>query len=194
MKGLAIVVLSLAVISGCNSGPTQPQQQSEPPEAITGRNAFQKLYVSAHGWAPDAKPYQLQSQIVGDNNGADGKAVVWRAAFTSPLQRKSKPYVWSGTDSSDAPSRGVSPGTEDTYTPANSFDIAFLKIDSDKANEVAQKHGGDKITGTPVTYLLDWAPGENKLVWHVIYGGSRSNAKLVIDVDATTGFFIRKEQ
>ena len=194
MKRLAIVLLSLVVISGCNSGPTQPQQQSEPPEAITGRSAFQKLYVSAHGWAADAKPYELQSQIVGDNNGADGKAVVWRAAFTSPSQRKSKPYVWSGTDSPDAPSRGVTPGTEDTYTPGNPFDINFLKIDSDKAYEVAQKHGGDKIAKTPVTYLLDWAPGENKLVWHVIYGSSRSNAKLVNDVDATTGFFIRKEQ
>ena len=194
MERLAIVLLSLVVISGCNSGPSQPQQQSEPPEAITGRSAFQKLYVSAHGWAPDAKPYQLQSQAVGNNNGADGKAVVWHAAFTSPSQRKSKPYVWSGIDSPDAPSRGVTPGTEDTYTPGNPFDINFLKIDSDKAYNVAQKHGGEKITGTPVTYLLDWAPGENKLVWHVIYGASRSNAKLVIDVDATTGLFIRKEQ
>jgi hypothetical protein len=194
MKRLAIALLSLVVISGCTSGPaTQPEQKPEPPEVISGRDAFQKLYVSAHGWAPDAKPYQLQSQAAGDNNGTDGKAVVWRAAFTSPSQRKSKPYVWSGIDSPDAPSRGVSPGTEDTYTPGNAFDIAFLKIDSDKAYEVAQKHGGDKITATPVTYLLDWAAGENKLVWHVIYGASRSSAKLVIDVDATTGLFIRNE-
>jgi hypothetical protein len=42
--------------------------------------------------------------------------------------------------------------------------------------------------------LLDWAPGENKLVWHVIYGPSRNDAKLVADVDASTGDFIRKEK
>jgi|SRR5579884_1111207 len=193
MKRLAIVLLSLVVISGCTSEPNQPEQKPEPPEVITGRSAFQKLYVSAHGWAPDAKPYQLQSQVVGNNNGVDGKAVVWHAAFTSPSQGKSRSYVWSGTDSPDAPSRGVTPGTQDNYTPGNAFDVNFLKIDSDKAYEVAQKHGGEKITGTPVTYLLDWASGENKLVWHVIYGASRSDAKLTLDVDATTGIFIRKE-
>jgi hypothetical protein len=193
MKRLVMVLLSLAVISGCNSEPTQPQQKPEPPEVITGRSGFQKLYVAAHGWAPDAKPYQLQSQVVGGNNGEEGKAVVWRAAFASPSQGKSKPYVWSGTDSPDAPSRGVTPGSEDNYSPRNTFDINFLKVDSDKAYEVAQKHGGDKITGTPIIYLLDWAAGENKLVWHVIYGASRSDAKLVIDVDATSGNFMRKE-
>lgn len=192
MKRLAIVLLSLAVISGCTSEPNQPEQRPEPPEVITGRSAFQKLYVSAHGWAPDVKPYQLQSEVIG-NKGNGGKAVVWRAAFTSPSQRKSKSYVWSGTDSSNAPSRGVTPGTEDSYTPNNAFDINFLKVDSDKAYEVAQEHGGSKVTETPIIYLLDWTPGGNKLVWHVIYGTGRTDAKLVIDVDATTGLFIRKE-
>ena len=78
--------------------------------------------------------------------------------------------------------------------PGNTFDIAFLKVDSDKAFEIAQKHGGDKITDTPVTYLLDWNPGENNLIWHVIYGNSRNGAKLVVDVDASSGLFVRKEK
>ncbi|HZR64139.1 MAG TPA: hypothetical protein VFA85_03270 [Terriglobales bacterium] len=194
MKRLALILLSLMFIAGCTSEPTQQEQKPQPPEPLTGRSAFQKLYVSAHGWAGDAKPYQLQSQVVGDNNGADGKAVIWRGAFASQAQHNSKPYVWSGIDAPDAPSRGVNPGTQDSYVPNNTFDVNFLKVDSDKAYEVAQKHGGDKITGTPVTYLLDWAAGENKLVWHVIYGASRNDAKLVVDVDATTGEFIRKEK
>ena len=193
MKRLLLVLLSIVVIAGCNSEPA-PQQKPQPPELLTGRSAFQKLYVSARGWAGDVKPYQLQSQVVGTNTGADGKAVIWRAAFASESMHGSKPYVWSGIDSPDAPSRGVNPGAQDSFTPGNAFDINFLKIDSDKAYDVAQKHGGDKITGTPVTYLLDWAPGENKLVWHVIYGSSRNDAKLVVDVDASTGEFIRKEK
>jgi hypothetical protein len=194
MKRLVLIVLSLAVGVGCTSEPNQPEQKPQPPESLSGRSAFQKLYVSAHGWASDANPYQLQSQVFGNSNGTDGKAAIWRAAFASAAQHSSRPYVWSGVDSPDAPSRGVTPGVQDNYVPGNAFDVNFLKIDSDKAYEVAQKHGGDKLAGTPVTYLLDWAAGENKLVWHVIYGPSRNDAKLVADVDASTGDFMRKEK
>ncbi len=195
MNRLAVVIfLSLAVITGCTSEPPAPEKKTEPPELLAGRSAFQQLYIAAHGWAADARPYQLQSSVVGDNKGKEGKAVLWRAAFASEMQRSSKPYVWSGIDSPDAPARGVSPGPQDSFVPGNAFDINFLKVDSDKAYEVAQKHGGDKIGDTPITYMLDWNRGENNLVWHVIYGPSRNDAKLVADVDATTGEFIRKEK
>jgi hypothetical protein len=193
MKRLGLILLSLAVISGCTSQPPQ-QEQKQPPEFLTGRSAFQRMYVAAHGWAGDARPYQLQSQVFGDAKGTDGKAAIWRAAFASAAQHSSRQYVWSGVDSADAPSRGVTPGSPDSYTPGNTFDVNFLKIDSDKAYEVAQKHGGDKIAGSPVTYLLEWEPGENHLLWHVIYGSSRNDAKLVVDVDATTAEFNRKEK
>ncbi|MBO0911647.1 MAG: PepSY domain-containing protein [Acidobacteria bacterium] len=193
MNRFVMIMLSLAFLSGCTSAPVL-EEKPEPPDLITGRTAFQKLYISAHGWAPDAKPYKLDSQAVGDHRGAEGKAVLWRAAFASQGQRSSRPYVWSGIDSPDAPSRGVSPGAQDNFTPGNAFDVNFLKIDSDKAYQVAQKHGGEGVRGTPITYLLDWAPGENKLVWHVIYGPGRNDAKLVVDVDATTGEFLRKEK
>jgi hypothetical protein len=196
MNRLMLVLLSLAIISGCTSEPNQPQQKPQPqaPELLTGRSAFQQLYVSAHGWAFDARPYLLQSQVTGDNKGKDGKSALWRAAFASEMQRSSKPYMWSGVDSPDAPSRGVSPGQQDSYLPGNAFDVNFLKVDSDKAFDAAQKHGGDKIADSPVIYLLDWTRAENKLVWHVIYGNSRNDAKLVVDVDASTGEFIRKEK
>ena len=76
--------------------------------------------------------------------------------------------------------------------------MAFLKIDSDKAFEVSQKHGGDKVLAdapdTAISYLLDWNASGNNLVWHVIYGNSRNDAKLVVDLDASTGEFIRKEK
>ena len=193
MKRLGLILLSLAIVCGCTSQPAQ-QEQKQPPESLSGRSAFQRLYVAAHGWAGDARPYQLQSQAFGDAKGTDGKAAVWRAAFASAAQHSSRQYMWSGVDSPDAPSRGVTPGSPDSYVPGNSFDVNFLKIDSDKAYEVAQKHGGDKITGSPVTYLLEWEAGENHLLWHVIYGASRSDAKLVVDVDATTAEFNRKEK
>jgi hypothetical protein len=197
MKRLVLVLLGLAMASGCTSDADQPTKP-EPPEALTGRSAFQQMYVAAHGWAPDVRPYQLQSQVTGNYKGTEGKAVIWSAAFASASLRSSKPYTWSGIDSPDAPSRGISPGTQDSFTPNNTFDIQFLKVDSDQALGVAQKNGGDKTLqenpGIPVLYLLDWNRSNNNLIWHVIYGNSRNDAKLTVDVDATSGVFLRTEK
>jgi len=193
-----MALVSLAALTGCSSESSQPAPKPQPPDLLAGRAAFQQLYVAARGWASDVRPYQLQSQCIGDNKGKDGKAALWRAAFASAT-RGAKPYTWSGVDSPDGSSpRGISPGTQDSFAPSGAFDMAFLKIDSDKALEVAQKHGGDKLLAdapdTCVSYLLDWNPGGNNLVWHVIYGNSRNDAKLVVDLDASTGEFIRKEK
>jgi len=206
MKKLLMAVLALLLMTGCSSEPTQPAQsekpQPKPTEFVTGRVAFQKTYIAARGWARDAQPFRLESQITADSKGKDGKSDVWRASFASPANRSVKPYVWSGTDAADAPARGVSPGTEDSYSPTNSstqiFDIAYLKVDSDNALETAQKHGGDKILekdpDTPILFLLDWNHATNQLVWHVIYGTSRDEAKLRVAVDASNGDFIRVEK
>jgi hypothetical protein len=205
MKKLVVVMVGLVLLAGCSSesGNQQAEKpQPKPPEYVTGRTAFQKLYISARGWARDAQPYRLQSQVTSDWNGKDGKSVVWRANFASPAQRGTKPYVWSGSNATDAPPRGIEPGTEDNYSPTNSstqvFDIAFLKVDSDKAFEVAQKHGGDKILekapDTPVLYMLDWSTPTSELIWHVAYGQSMDSAKLKVDVNGSNGEFIRVEK
>jgi len=197
---LLAALISLAIAAGCTSESSQPAaSKPQPPELLAGRAAFQQLYIAARGWASDIRPYQLQSQAAGDYRGKDGKAVVWRASFASSNLHGSKSYTWSGMDSPDGSTpRGISPGTQDIYSPSGAFDMAFLKIDSDKAFEVAQKHGGDKVLtdgpDTPVSYLLDWNGSGNNLIWHVIYGNSRNDAKLVVDMDATTGEFIRKEK
>jgi len=206
MRKLLPAVLALLLMAGCSSESSKPAQTEKPqPKATefeTGRVAFQKLYVAAHGWARDAQGFRVESQLTPDSKGKDGKSDVWRASFASPAQRSVKPYTWSGTDSPDAPSRGVTPGTEDSYSPNNSstqvFDIAFLKIDSDKALDLAKQHGGDKILekdpDTPILYVLDWSRATNELIWHVIFGNSRDEAKLRVAVNATSGEFIRVEK
>ena len=105
-----------------------------------------------------------------------------------------KSYTWSNGE--------VSPNVEDTYNPSNVstqiFNIQFLKVDSDKALEAAQKHGGDKLLekepDTPILYLLDWNQQKNELTWHVIYGTDRDSAKLRVAVNASTGEFVRVEK
>ena len=196
-----LVVLSLLTACSDNKPAEPAKPEVKAPELITARSAFQKVYVAARGWNQDARPYRLESIPTSDGNGHDGKWALWRGSFASPAQRSAKSYTWSGSAADGAPSRGIDPGTEDSYSASNSstqvWDMAFLKIDSDKALETAQKHGGDKVLekspDTPVTFVCDWNHNTNELVWHVIYG-SREGSKLAVAVNASTGEFIRVEK
>lgn len=203
---LPSLLVLLALLTGCSSESSKPAESAKPetkgPELLTGRSAFQKMFIAARGWARDAQPYRIESTPTSDANGRDGKSAIWRAFFASPSQRGAKPFIWSGSAVENAPSRGVSPGNEDNYSPSNSstqiFDSAFLKVDSDQAFATAQKHGGDKILekspDTPVIYICDWNHNTNELVWHVIYGSGRDQSKLTVAINASTKEFIRVEK
>ncbi len=204
IPGTALLVL-LTLLAACDSNPAKPAEtkpEVKPPELLTARAAFQKVFIAARNYAADVKPFRIESTPSTDGNGQDGKSAIWRASFASATQHGVKPFFWSGSNAPDAPSRGVSPGNEDTYNPSNAstqiFDVAFLKVDSDQAFAEAQKHGGDKVLEkdptTPVIYVCDWNHNTNQLIWHVIYGVSRETAKLTVSVDATTGEFIRVEK
>lgn len=200
----------MAALIGCSSNqPAQSSKSTEPAKAEkkqplldTGREAFQKMYISAHIWEPDAKPYRLESIVNSESSGKDGKATVWRSGFASVATGKIRAFLWSGSVLPDGPSSGVSASVADIYNPSNSstqaFDFAFLKIDSDKAYETALKHGGDKLIKAqpdqPVMYTLDWSPRQNILTWHVIFGTGVQDAKLRIAVNASTGEYIRTEK
>jgi hypothetical protein len=207
---IAVLLAPVAFTVACSSNkPSTASNQTESkpadtapkaPDLSTGREEFQRLYGAARGWAADARPFRLQSETVTDAPGHDGKAGAWRASFASASRANIKTWMWSGIG--DPKERGITPGTEDTYNPSNTstqpFELAFLKNDSDKAFEVAQRHGGDKLLKEnpklPVFYVLDWDGRENTLIWHVIYGENRNDAKLRIAVNATTGAFIKKER
>ena len=211
MRKTAMVCLSLALLASCSSDkksssetPAQPAAKPAVQQAQyeTGRMAFQKMFLAARGWAPDLKPFRLQSQPTPDAPTAEGKAGLWRASFASPSKRMLKLFTWSGLVGPDAPEQGISFSAEDTWSATNvstqPFDISFLKVDSDKAYEVAAKNGGEKVTKNnpkqPVIFQLAWDAAKNQLVWHVIYGDNPSDAKLRIAVDATSGEFLRIEK
>jgi hypothetical protein len=202
---LSLAFVLLALLSGCESNtekPAQSKPEPKPVELLTGRAAFQKVFIAARNYAADVKPFRIASTPSTDGNGRDGKSAIWTASFASAMQHGVKPFIWSGSNAPDAPSRGVSPGNEDTYNPNNAstqiFDVAFLKIDSDQAFAEAQKHGGEKVLektpDTPVMYVCDWNHNTNELTWHVIYGASRDDAKLTVAINASTGVFIRVEK
>ena len=203
--------VALALLVSCSPEKKAESQPASQPAAKpaakeaqfeTGRTAFQKMFLAARLWAPDVRPFRLQSQFTADAPTAEGKAGLWRASFASPSKRMMKLFAWSGLVGPDAPEQGISFSAEDSWSPSNSstvpFDIAFLKVDSDKAYEVAQKNGGDKLTKRdpkqPVMFQLAWDASKNQLVWHVLYGENPTETKLRIAVDATSGNFIRVEK
>jgi hypothetical protein len=199
------MVLVLVSLNACTSNNEKSEESKPAPkttELLMARSAFQKLYIAARGWNADAKPYRIQSIVTSDGDGHDGKAAQWQASFASANARAVKTYTWSGSTANGAPEQGINFTPDDSYSPTNAstqvFDMAFLKIESDQAFDTAQKHGGDKILekdpNTPVTYVCDWNHAGNDLVWHVIYGTGRDDAKLTVSVNASTGEFIRVEK
>jgi hypothetical protein len=196
----ALLILALTLVA-CDESKPNTGQGSTPEKKVTetqtGRYALQKMLPVARLWAADAKPIQLESSPSSENNGQDGKSAFWRAVFGSASRGKSEPFSWSGSPDS----HGVDHGVEDTFNPNNRstqpWDLAFLKVDTDKAFEVAQEHGGKELLSKEpkmqIMYFLGWNAGSSQLAWFVIYGGSTSSARLTVLVDASTGHFLRKE-
>jgi len=218
MKKLTPVLIStialLIFLAACTSSTPNSSAESKPaakpafqPTYLTGREALQKMYIAARTWAPDAKPYNLQSVTTKNANGQDGRAGIWGAGFASASKGQLKVFSWSGIKSDDAPAPGVSTRPEDTYNPANTstavFDMAYVKIDSggpekSTALSVAEEHGGDKLIKADkninVYYSLSWHARDNQLVWRVSFGREQNQLKLSVDVDASTGAFIKTEK
>jgi len=207
-----IACLCLTLLTACSSNkpaesPTNPSQaakesETKQPQFETGREAFQRMYLAARLWAPDITPFRLQSQYSSDAPTSEGKAGLWRASFASGSKRAMKMFVWSGLVGRDAPEQGVTFTAEDSWSPTNSstqvFDIAFLKVDSGQAFQVAQKHGGEKLLKKDpkqqVFFMLDWDARKGTLYWHVVYGTSMDQAALRVAVNATSGEFDRIEK
>ena len=134
MRKFVIACIALLILAGCSPAPTTTSSSNESQSAAkpapkqaeyeTGRVAFQKMYLSARGWAADATPFRLQSQFTPDAPTSDGKAGLWRASFASPAKRMMKMFVWSGLVGPDAPERGITFSAEDTWNPNQRFNPA----------------------------------------------------------------------
>ena len=204
MRRASLFFLFLAtLLVGCSStSEKEPATKPQPAatELETGRLALQKMIPPARFWAPDALPMRLESEPTKESNGHDGKSGIWRATFASPSKSKAEAFTWSGVSDPNTP-RGIDHGAADSFDPSNRstqpFQFAFLKVDSDKALEVAQAHGGKQLLAknpdATVKYVLDWNPQANQLKWRVAYGGSDVSPKLSVIVNATTAEFVHKE-
>jgi hypothetical protein len=211
MQKVAFAILAvLFILSGCSSapetksGPAAVKSESKPApapaERITGRVAFQRLYLAARNWSPDSRPLKMESRPRSDDP-RDGKASVWVGTFASQQRGLFRSFMWSGATGEGAPEPGITPGSQDTYFPGNAstqpFDPAYLKADTDEALSVADKKAppaASKDKKGPVAFQLYNDTAKQRLLWRVIYGQSEHNAKAVVDISARDGGFVKIEK
>src|SRR5262249_26545306 len=142
-KARWLFLIAPLLLAACSeTKPVPASDGATPPKTNqleTGGSALQKLLPAAHFWAGDAAPVQLSSTATTASNGHEGKAGEWRAIFASPSRQKSEPFIWSGMADAE---RKVDHGVEDSYNPSNrstqTWDLNYLKVDTDKAFAVAQ--------------------------------------------------------
>ncbi|HEY6391562.1 MAG TPA: hypothetical protein VIX89_09805 [Bryobacteraceae bacterium] len=192
------LVLALAA---CSETPKTEvaKAPATPPEPVTGRQAFQKMYPPARNWALDAVPLQLKSINLSQVKAEKGKTGAWQAIFVSPSRGKSKNYTYSVIEAEGNLHQGVFAGLEENFVvgrgPAALFDIAAIKVDSDQAFDTAAKQSADYIKKNPdkpMSYVLERTNRFPDLAWRVIWGESVGSSDYSIYVDASTGKYLEK--
>jgi hypothetical protein len=200
-----LFLLALGIMIACSSqpantptseGPKRSVETRKEPVPYTALECFTRLDGQAHMWAPDAMPFHFESDFTAESTGQNGKSAVWRGIFASATRRAAKYFTCSGSREPGAPVFGLSANMEVPYNPNfvvfNSF---LLKVNSDKAFEVAQQHGGEgllkKDPQQQVAYVLGMTRGQGVPYWYVIYGKDLKSNKGIGVVNATTGAFIR---
>jgi hypothetical protein len=187
----------LVLLSACSDAPKteKAKEPEKPPEPVTGRQAFQKMYPAARNWAIDASPLRLRTVLL-SAKPEKGKADAWETVFVSQSLGKSKTFTYSIVESAGNLHQGVFAGLEEGYSlqgAASLFSIAAIKIDSDQAYDVAAEKSADYIKknpNKPITYLLEQTRRFPDLTWRVIWGESVSSSDYSIFVDATTGKYL----
>jgi hypothetical protein len=193
-------LLPLALfLSACSDAPktAEVKQPPKPPEVLTGRQAFQRMYPQARGWAPDAQPLQISSLNLAQVKSSDGKAGVWQVIFISPSRGKAKTYTYSAVEDGSL-HEGVFGGQEEDYTPrtdSSPFQISAIKVDSDEAYATAVKNSEEYIKKNPdkpVMFLMELGKRFPDVTWRVIWGTSVGTSDYSVFVDGSTGKYLER--
>lgn len=203
MRFAGTLLLALAVtLAGCSDTP-KTVEKKEPPkplDPLTGRQAFQQMYVAARQWAPDCQPLKLNNIPMAEVKAPAGKSGAWQCIFVSPGRNRAKIYTWSAIEADGNLHKGVFAGQEESYSPSRQtqpFLIAAIKTDSDEAYETSAKKAADylkKSPNKPVNFLLEKTPRFPNLAWRVFWGESVGTSEYSVFVDATSGQYLERVQ
>jgi hypothetical protein len=185
-------------LAGC-SDPPKPKAPEKPPEALSGRTAFFRMYGPARVWSPDIQVLRVSSIRVADVKDEPGKTGAWEAVFVSPSKRKSKTFTYSAVEAGGNLHKGFFSGLDDDWSGPSGqvmpFVVAALKVDSDEALATALKEKkvaayAAKNPDKPKFYLLQYTKQFPDLTWRIVWGESVSSSDFSAFVDATTGQFL----
>jgi len=197
----AVPLLALLMASCSSQAPQKTEVKKEEPaapEPVTGQTGFFEMYKLARNWAKDLQGLRINSMNHADVKSLPGKAPIWEAVFVSPERREMRSFSYAVTDFSATTRKGVVAGPTSPWggpkPGAKPFETPALKIDSDKAYEIALAKAGDlakKFGDKPVTFLLEQTDRFPNPAWRVIWGESVSASSFSVFVDATTGQYLR---
>jgi len=194
-------VVAALLLCACSDAPkTETAKAPEkPPEPLSGRQAFQRMYPQARGWAPDAQPLQLRSINLAQVKSGQGTAGAWEVVFVSPSKAQSRSYTYSSVEAQGNLHEGVFAGSLESYSgptgAAFPFSIMAIKVDSDQAYATAAAKSQDYIQkhlDMPMSYVLEQTKRFPDLTWRVIWGESAAASDYSVYVDATLGTYLEK--
>ncbi len=191
----------LLVLTACSEEPkpvaSEPKEPEKPAEAVTALSAFQQMFITARGWAADAKPLRMASMDLQEVKSEAGKAGAWECTFVSEQRRRARRFTYSVVEVPSSNLRkGVFGGSEDSWSPggqAKPFLVQALKKDSTTAYDIAIKKGADyarKNPNMPVKFLLEQTNRFPNPAWRVLWGESVALSGYSIFVDATEGKYL----
>jgi hypothetical protein len=190
----------IGLLSACSDAPktAEVKPPPKPPEILTGRQAFQRMYPQARGWAPDAQPLDIRSVNLAQVKSDKGRYGAWQVTFVSPSLGKAKMYTYSAVEADGGLHEGVFAGPVESYTPrsdSSPFTIAAIKVDSDEAYNTAVEQSADYIKKNPdkpVTFLMEVTRRYPDVTWRVVWGDSVGTSDYSVFVDGTTGKYLEK--
>ena len=194
---LAILSLFLAACSGTPPATEKKAEPVKPPEPVTGQSAFYKMYGVARNWAPDVQALQLRSLPLQEVRSEAGKAGAWEATFVTLSRGRSRVYTYAVVEAGGNLHKDVFAGPEEGYRGPSGqtqpFPAIAVKIDSDKAYQIALEHGADyakKNPNMPVSFLLQWTRRHRFPAWRVVWGESVTSSAFSVFVDCGTGLYL----
>ena len=198
----AWTLILLVGLVGCSEEPkVATEQKKEAPkalEALTGRQAFQQMYISARQWAPDCQPLKLENINLAEVKATAGKSGAWQCVFVSPGRSRAKTFTWSAIEAEGNLHKGVFGGPEESYSPSRQeqpFLIAAIKTDSDEAYKEAADKAAEylkKSSDKPVHFVLELTPRFPDLAWRIFWGESVSSSEYTVFIDASTGKYLER--
>jgi hypothetical protein len=192
---VAAVFLALTACSDTPNVAGTPEAKTEPappPEPVTGKTAFYKMYKPVREWAPDLLVLSLVPDELPEMKNVDGKSAKWVAVFASPSKHQARTAYYSVIDSGPNTQKGVTVAPSETWSgpsgPNRPFPNNTFAIDSDAAYKTALAKGKawiDKHPDKSVSMLLSQPTRFGNPVWYFIWGDRKNGFDVL--VNATTG-------